>query len=382
VATSANYTFTTASPAPVISAVNVSNITTTSVIISWATDQTASSLVQYGTTTAYGSASALNPALVPLHAVTLTGLTPGTAYNFALTSANSAGTVATSANYTFTTASPAPVISAVNVSNITTTSAIISWATDQTATSLVQYGTTTAYGSASALNLALITSHAVTLTGLTPGTTYNFAVLSSNSAGVSTASANFTFATQELLSPPPQISYLAFWGITSSGVTISWSTDVPSTTGVEYGATSDLGSSTPTQALLTNSHGVTLTGLAAGTTYYFQAQSTDANGNIGYSAVYSFTTVGTVAPVITGIVVQPDANNQAQISWITSVPAFSYVQYGSDANYGRWSTYTALIVNPKPALAWVPSGIVHYQLVSIDDLGNQTISPDYTFVEP
>jgi hypothetical protein len=64
------------------------------------------------------------------------------------------------------------------------------------------------------------------------------------------------------------------------------------------------------------------------------------------------------------------------------VPAFSYVQYGSDANYGRWSTYTALIVNPKPALAWVPSGIVHYQLVSIDDLGNQTISPDYTFVEP
>jgi hypothetical protein len=33
-------------------------------------------------------------------------------------------------------------------------------------------------------------------------------------------------------------------------------------------------------------------------------------------------------------------------------------------------------------MGYVPSGLVHYQLVSMDAYGNQVLSPDYTFVEP
>jgi hypothetical protein len=39
-----------------------------------------------------------------------------------------------------------------------------------------------------------------------------------------------------------------------------------------------------------NNHGVLLTELASGTTYYFMAESTGANGVTGSSTVYSFTT--------------------------------------------------------------------------------------------
>ena len=98
--------------------------------------------MEYGTTTAYGSLSALNSSLVTSHSVTLTGLTPGTTYNYAVLSADSAGT-ATSANFTFSTPATIPTISAVASSSVTATSATITWTTDQASSSQAEYGTTT-----------------------------------------------------------------------------------------------------------------------------------------------------------------------------------------------------------------------------------------------
>jgi hypothetical protein len=385
---SANLTFTTTTTAsgsaPVISAVTVSGISGTSATITWTTDQASSSLVNYGTTTGYGAASALNSALSTSHSVTLTGLTPGTTYDFDVVSANSAASSSTSANQSFVTTAQPPVMSAVTVSGITGTSATITWTTDQASSSLVNYGTTTGYGSASALNSALSTSHSVTLTGLTPGTTYDFDAVSANSAGTSSTSANGTFATPSTSgsSSPLNIIGVAYWSVTSTGVTIGWSTEVNSNTQLAYGLTPALGQTTPLQTTLTNSHGVTLTGLTPGTTYYFVAQSTAANGSTGTSSVYSFATIPVSGPVISNVVPVPLTGNVAQVTWSTSVPTYSYVAYGSTTAYTRWSPLTGLTSNPAPYLGFVPSGLTHYQIYSTDQYGNQTISPDYTFVEP
>ncbi len=369
--------------APVISAVTASAITSTSATITWTTDQASTSQVNYGTSTSYGSASALNSALVTSHSVTLTGLTAGTAYDFDVVSATSGGLSSASSNATFSTSAKAPAISAISATGITASSVTITWTTDQASTSLVNYGTTASYGSTSAYSSTLVTSHSVTITGLAAGTTYNFDVLSANSAGVLATSANTTFATSAASGgTAPTVSYVAFWGITGSGVTISWSTNVAATTAVLYGTTSALGQSSPVQTSLVTSHGVTLTGLNALTTYYFEAASTGANGAPGYSTVYSFTTLSSGLPTISGITVVPGAGNTAQISWTTSVPTTSYVQFGSTTSYNHWSSLTSLTTTPNPAMGWVPSGTVHYQLVSTDANGNQTVSPDYTFQEP
>jgi hypothetical protein len=220
------------------------------------------------------------------------------------------------------------------------------------------------------------------LTGLTPNTTYNFDVMSANAGNTSSTSGNFTFKTSSNTGPPPVLSYLAFWGVTSSGVTISWSTDVPANTAVAYGTTNALGQLSPVQTALTNSHGVILTGLSGGTTYYFVAQSADGSGNTGYSATYSFTTQPG-PPTISGITTNPAANNTATINWTTSVPTYSYVQYGTAAGaYGAYTAQTALTSTPQCNLLYVPSGTAHYQLVSTDASGNQVVTPDATFVEP
>jgi hypothetical protein len=247
----------------------------------------------------------------------------------------------------------------------------------------VNYGTTSSYGSSSAFSSSLVTSHSVTLTGLTAGTTYNFDVVSANSANTSSTSQNYTFSTSAApAGTAPNVSYVAYWGVTGSGVNISWSTDVPANSQLAYGTTPSLGQLTPLQTSLSTSHGVVLTGLSSGTTYYFVAQSTGTNGVTGYSTISSFTTTAISLPVISGITVSPGSGNTAVISWTTSVPTYSYVQYGPTTAYNRYSSQTSLTSNPSTPLGYVPSGLIHYQLVSTDAFGNQTVSPDLTFTEP
>ena len=64
------------------------------------------------------------------------------------------------------------------ITEITGKHAIITWTTDEPATSQIEYGITTEYGSYSGDNAKLTTEHQVLLTGLTPDTTYHFRVIS------------------------------------------------------------------------------------------------------------------------------------------------------------------------------------------------------------
>ncbi|HZR46896.1 MAG TPA: fibronectin type III domain-containing protein [Candidatus Manganitrophaceae bacterium] len=148
-------------------------------------------------------------------AYTLTGLGPGT-YYFALTAydlsgaesdfsnevsktfaaspaADAAPPAASSADST--TADPPPVITAVLSAELTGSGSVITWITDQAATSQVEYGTTSSYGSESPLDAAPATSHSVALNGLIPSTTYHYRVKSTDAAGKTATSADHLFAT-------------------------------------------------------------------------------------------------------------------------------------------------------------------------------------------
>lgn len=75
-----------------------------------------------------------------------------------------------------------PVISNVQVSSVTDTKSTITWATNEPADSLIRYGNT-APPSGTAYNPALVTSHSITLTGLSQNTTYFFEVQSADGSG-------------------------------------------------------------------------------------------------------------------------------------------------------------------------------------------------------
>lgn len=87
-----------------------------------------------------------------------------------------------------------PLLTDITVSNVTDTAATVCWNTDDSATSGVDYGVTTAYGSA-VTNATLSRRHALTLSGLTPATTYHYRVRSRNTAGLETVSEDFTLTT-------------------------------------------------------------------------------------------------------------------------------------------------------------------------------------------
>jgi plastocyanin len=91
-----------------------------------------------------------------------------------------------------------PTISAVTAPTVNGDWAFVSWTTDVPADSLVEYGPTTAYGSSTGLAPAPVTGHSMNLTGLTPGTTYNYRVISTDAAGNRATSNNFTFTTVPL----------------------------------------------------------------------------------------------------------------------------------------------------------------------------------------
>src|SRR5205823_6085119 len=94
-----------------------------------------------------------------------------------------------------------PVISNVGVSNTTATSATITWKTNEPASSEVRYGTTDQYGQFLG-STALVTDHAVTLTGLTPSQNYHFIAVSTDAAGNRATSGDTTFKTAAQTQPP------------------------------------------------------------------------------------------------------------------------------------------------------------------------------------
>jgi hypothetical protein len=96
-----------------------------------------------------------------------------------------------------------PVISAVTTSSIKNTAASIAWTTDEAADTLVEYGTSTSYGSTASSSSSLTQSHIQALSNLTANTTYHYRVKSKDSVGNTATSADFTFTTTNLpdLSP-------------------------------------------------------------------------------------------------------------------------------------------------------------------------------------
>lgn len=81
-----------------------------------------------------------------------------------------------------------------------------------------------------------------------------------------------------------------------TAATITWTTTNASTTLVQYGLTTSLGSSSPYSSAPVTNHAALLTGLSPGTQYFFRVFSSDGSGNHG-AGIFSFTTTNYAAAV-------------------------------------------------------------------------------------
>ncbi len=87
---------------------------------------------------------------------------------------------------------------------------------------------------------------------------------------------------------PPVISNVTVTNITGQSATITWDTDVPATSRVDYGKTIAYDQNVEDSAL-TTSHSIDLTGILSGTTYHFMVSSTK-NGYTASTADNTFDT--------------------------------------------------------------------------------------------
>lgn len=119
---------------PVISAELASNITASAATITWTTDETSNSVVEYGVTTSYGS-TVSDPTNVTSHSVGLSSLAANTLYHYRVKSTDAAGNTATSLDHSFQTGAsfiyaPASTtilqgtLSSGTVTNLTTNNAV------------------------------------------------------------------------------------------------------------------------------------------------------------------------------------------------------------------------------------------------------------------
>lgn len=117
--------------------------------------------------------------------ITLTGLTPGTAYTVYGNAQNNFGTTVNTGNFAETTPTTLPAVpTSVTASSATTNSVIVSWTApaNNGGKAISQYIVTPFIG-ATAQTTTTTTGTSVTVTGLTGGTTYTFKVKATNANG-------------------------------------------------------------------------------------------------------------------------------------------------------------------------------------------------------
>jgi len=272
-------------------------VNNTGATISWNSGLNADATVAYGLTTQYGQTVNV-VGNTTAHSVTLTNLSPGTKYYYAITS-KTGGEIVASGTGNLTTTFPALQLTAGSVS-VTSSSATITWTTNNPANGAVHYNTDSSYSLiATDPNSTPSTFHSVTLNNLTPNTTYRY-YYSSTDIYNSTLSSSHAPLTTAAAPPSLQISSVSVSSLSVTTATILWTTNISASSEVDYGADATYGLKATGVGDVTT-HSVSLSGLSPGTVYHFRVVSTDGGGNSLGSADATFTTAASLqAQVVLG----------------------------------------------------------------------------------
>jgi|GEM_PF-1352602 len=382
--TSGDLTFTTSQALVVITMPPAeTELTATSVTITWSTDVAADSKVKYGTTTDYGNEVG-STALVTQHVVKLSSLTPGTTYHYKVVSSAPGRSPVESGDRSFATPQ-ALTITAGPSYTVTATTATVVWSTSLPSNSLVEYGTAGKFDQ-QAKSDDLVADHVIVLSNLQPATTYSYRVTSTGPGLDVARSVAFTLTTK------PRVNVTAgptVKDITSTGATITLTTDTFSEVQVQYGLDATYGSSASSDKVGTQ-HTVQLTGLTPGATYHYQVIATSPGLESYVSPDATFQTLLPTVTITSGPTVTNVTPDGVTIVWETDVDADSQVEYGDTPGYGQTAKdsvgkqHSVRIGGLQPATTYhfrVVSAATGYQTAASNDATFKTGDPLVRIIE-
>lgn len=361
---------------------SASNVTTKKALVTWTTDRVSDSKIALGTQSGqYGAAEIGSSDQVAVHQIDLDNLAAGTTYYYVVRWTDSDGNTGTSQEYTFTT-QPAPVIKEISTTKVTLSEAIVSF-TSQGATRVnLYFGASESFGGLRSINTSADeSSYNLDMTGLADGTKYFYQLSAFDSEGTEYKGNIFSFTTPQR----PQINNLRFEpieGEPTSTQSVTWNTNVPSTSTITYGKTGAGGIDIQNSELKT-AHRIVIAGLEDDSSYFLVAQSRDSNGNLAVSDTQTFrTALDTRPPTVSDITIEAsirgtgsEARGQVIVSWKTDEPATSQVAYaeGSSAAIfnNRTSEDTQLTTEHIVVISNLPTSKVYsIQPVSFDKARN------------
>lgn len=364
----------------------VSAATASSITVEWETDERSNSQIAASRDSSLGQ-SQVDENNVTKHRFVLTQLKPGTSYNFQVGSTDVVGNGAaksktglakTTAEFDLT----APVIVGTpGTSYKSDRTATLSWTTDETSNSVVEYGSTATTLDQTVSIPDPTTQHAVVITNLTAGTKYFYRVRSTDpSANGPTSSAVLDFttdATPDLT--PPKIDGAKALFFTDQTAAITWTTDEPSNSAVKYGADQTLALTAGSADYVTD-HRVALTGLRPGNAYFFKVESIDRSGNrVGPTPAQSltFTTLtqpDKTAPAAPATLSARASGGTAIVTWAAS-PDADAVGYNVSRAEGQGTFTTAATL--VSGLTFSDKGLktdatYRYRVTAVDASGNES----------
>src|SRR3989344_5398383 len=197
----------------------------------------------------------------------------------------------------------APIITNLSTAPATTT-AIITWHTNEKSDSTIFWGTSpgvdiNSSSTQSASESAKIKNHEITITSLTASTTYYLIARSRDNTGNTGASSEISFHTTVTIPVPadtiaPNITNIATQ-VGSTTMQVSWNTDEPATSKIFYSTSSDLDINATSTSFIENltltlSHLISLVGLLPQTVYHLIIRSVDGSGNVATTPLLTATT--------------------------------------------------------------------------------------------
>jgi hypothetical protein len=309
----------------------------------------------------------------------VSGLTPGTGYDFDVVASNSAGSATsniltvTTGNYTLPSAP-----TNVTVSSVTSTSAVLSWAASTTGSSPITYqaqyqvqGQTswTPVGSPSA-------SVSATISGLQPGTPCNFSVLAINPAG--SVISSIAQATTLSLSVPPSLpTGLQVLSASTTSLTIGWNASATGSQPITYQLqyrVSGQGAAWANVGPASSALSGTASGLTPGQTYDFQVIASGPGGTVASTTFTASTPAITVPPSVPGgFAVVGITSTSATLSWSASsgtTPILYQPQYRPSGTTA-WSDFGQPISALSVTITSLVSGRTYdFQVVARNGVGS------------
>ena len=285
-------------PAPFISAVKVKNTSITSTYLSFVVKNASKVTVQYGKTSNYGGIKTISTAKSETeHTILLDDLLEGTLYHYRIVAEDEEENSFAGDDYTFETL-PVPKIITLKVQQVAglpTATLRLIWTTNtEVSTIITYYPENNPVAVKDFIALKLTKSHDVLLKDLLDNTDYVLSVKGKDAAGneaiypVQKVKTAVDFRPPEILNMEVEATILGVGDEAKAQIIISWDTDEPATTQVEYseGTGINYGQSTQEDPALTTNHTVTITGLAPAKIYHLRALSKDKTNNNGKSGDY------------------------------------------------------------------------------------------------